>query len=252
MRNRLMIMIWIAALLALALPVASVSAQPGDGFMNFTDASSTCASGSFTFEVSEVVPLVARMQQGPTYTAYVEATDSASNFLGSAMFTVGIGDVQNGSIIYAQEPVGDVTFWLYYSFLNGIDIQPELFFRQMDTAATPLQQFDGILADTITVTPVCDGVAAPGCDTKIPIPDQSVVGSFLSDADAYWAPGKPTENPLVTIGEGNTAWVLGQDDTGQYYKIVWVCQYLWVQKSTMGPNFDAVWNGTPLPTTVVD
>jgi len=50
---------------------------------------------------------------------------------------------------------------------------------------------------------------------------------------------------------GKTAWVLGQDASGQFYKIVWTCTMLWVPVSTMGPNFDAVWNGAPLPTNVV-
>ncbi len=96
----------------------------------------------------------------------------------------------------------------------------------------------------------CTSGVVAGCDVVIPLTADAVVGAFVADADAYWAPGKLT-SPLVTITEGNTAWVLGVDATGQYYKIVWVCQYLWVQVGTMGPNFDKVWNGTPLPTTVV-
>lgn len=90
-----------------------------------------------------------------------------------------------------------------------------------------------------------------GCDVNIPIPNGSVVGAFTADAPTYWSPGNQTD-PLITIGEGNTAWVLGMDSTGQYYKIVWVCDYLWVPVGTMGPNYDDVWNGTPLPTSVVE
>lgn len=96
------------------------------------------------------------------------------------------------------------------------------------------------------------GLAAlPGCDVLIPIPSTAVVGSFVADAPVYWKPGELT-NPLVTIPAGNTAWVLGQDASGQYYKIIWVCDLVWVPKATVGPNYDAVWNGAPLPTNVVE
>jgi len=27
---------------------------------------------------------------------------------------------------------------------------------------------------------------------------------------------------------------------------------VWVPKATLGPNYDAVWNGAPLPTAVVE
>ncbi|MCD4686198.1 MAG: hypothetical protein K8S97_09700 [Anaerolineae bacterium] len=90
-----------------------------------------------------------------------------------------------------------------------------------------------------------------GCDVNIPIPAGSVVGTFTADAATYWSPGNLTD-PIVTISAGNTAWVLGLDASGAYYKIVWVCDYLWVPVSSMGPNYDAVWNGAPLPTGVVD
>ncbi len=90
----------------------------------------------------------------------------------------------------------------------------------------------------------------PGCDVLLPIPATAVGGAFVADAPVYWKPGELT-SPLVTIPAGNTAWVLGQDASGQYYKIIWVCDLVWVPKATMGPNYDAVWNGAPLPTGVV-
>jgi hypothetical protein len=91
----------------------------------------------------------------------------------------------------------------------------------------------------------------PGCDVSLTIPSGSVVGAFVADANTYYKPGNLT-NPVVTIPAGNTAWVIGKDASGAYYKIIWVCQYLWVPFGTMGPNYDAVWNGTPLPTGVVE
>ena len=92
---------------------------------------------------------------------------------------------------------------------------------------------------------------APGCDVLMPIPATAVGGTFVADAPVYWEPGELT-SPLVTIGAGNSARVIGLDAMGQYYKIIWVCDLVWVPKATMGPNYDAVWNGAPLPTEVVD
>jgi len=106
--------------------------------------------------------------------------------------------------------------------------------------------------DPAIVAAACAGLplAAGGCDVMMPIPATAVGGTFVADAPTYWAPGEPT-NPLVTIKAGNTARVIGKDASGQYYKIIWVCDFLWVPVNTMGPNYDSVWNGAPLPTEVV-
>jgi hypothetical protein len=94
-------------------------------------------------------------------------------------------------------------------------------------------------------------VTPGGCDVLVPVTSSSVVGTFNSNTQAYWAPGELT-SPAVVLEAGKTAWVLGVDSSGQYYKIVWSCDLLWVPVGSMGPNFDEVWNGTPLPTNVVD
>ena len=118
---------------------------------------------------------------------------------------------------------------------------------------------DGELA-VITVTsgsglpepePEPEPVALPGCDVLLPIPATAVGGTFVADAPVYWTPGELT-SPLVTIAAGNSARVIGLDASGQYYQIIWVCDFVWVPKATLGPNYDAVWNGAPLPTGVVE
>mgnify|MGYP005849345869 CR=1 FL=1 len=91
----------------------------------------------------------------------------------------------------------------------------------------------------------------PGCDVLLPIPATAVGGTFVADAPVYWTPGELT-SPLVTIPAGNSARVIGLDASGQYYKIIWVCDFVWVPVGTLGPNYDAVWNGAPLPTGVVE
>ncbi len=91
----------------------------------------------------------------------------------------------------------------------------------------------------------CDG-PFPGCDVLMDISSTSVVGLFVADTPLYSEPGVLVE-PALTMPAGKTAWVLGKDATGQYYKIVWSCDYLYVPVSSMAPNPDAVWNNTPLP-----
>jgi hypothetical protein len=87
----------------------------------------------------------------------------------------------------------------------------------------------------------------PGCDTMVYLPPWAVVGTFNQTIQAFWAPGKLTTNPPVMIEAGKTAWVLGVDETGGYYKFLWACQILWAPVSTLGPNYDDVWQGRPLP-----
>jgi len=89
----------------------------------------------------------------------------------------------------------------------------------------------------------------PGCNAQISIPSTAVGGAFVGDAPVYWMPGEATG---VTIPAGNTALVIGVDASGQYYKIIWNCDFVWVPVGSMGPNYDAVWNGAPLPAGVVE
>ncbi len=105
--------------------------------------------------------------------------------------------------------------------------------------------------DHLNTTDVESTEPVPGCDVNIPLPAGSVQGTFVADAATSWSPGNLT-NPIVTIPAGQSAWVLGLDATGAYYKIVWVCDYLWVPVGSIGPNYDEVWNGAPLPTGVVE
>ncbi len=96
----------------------------------------------------------------------------------------------------------------------------------------------------------CIPGALPASDCPLGVPSGSVVGLFVASTPTYFSPGNLT-SPLVSIDAGKTAWVIGQDASGQYHKIFWACGYLWVPVNTMGPNPDAVWNNTPLPARTV-
>lgn len=90
-----------------------------------------------------------------------------------------------------------------------------------------------------------------GCDAYVPIPEQAVGGQFVSAAEVYWAPGKLV-SPQTIIDPGKTYLVVGQDESGQYRKVLVSCTYVWVRAETVGPNPQAPWNGQALPTDVVD
>jgi hypothetical protein len=91
-----------------------------------------------------------------------------------------------------------------------------------------------------------ESLSVPACG--ISIPSGSVVGQFTTNTLLYWAvqDGATTE---AMVRAGQTAWTTGVN--GNYRQVVWSCQYLWVPLNTMGPNYDSVWNGTPLPTGAV-
>ncbi len=89
------------------------------------------------------------------------------------------------------------------------------------------------------------------CDSLMPMTPEAVVGRFVRETPLYFAPGQKVE-PTLTMPAGKTAWVLGVDPSGAYYQIVWSCDTLWVPVESMGPNVgDPLWQGAPLPTTVV-
>jgi hypothetical protein len=91
----------------------------------------------------------------------------------------------------------------------------------------------------------------PGCDLGMTLTANAAVGAFVADTDVFWGPDTDATTG-ITMPAGKTAWVLGMDASGGFYKFVWSCTYLWAPVGALGPNFDDVWNGTPLPATVVE
>ncbi len=123
-------------------------------------------------------------------------------------------------------------------------------FKRLTVSGTCTGEDTGTVSFTIDTF---DKVAAPvpGCDALLPIPASAVGGLFVADAPLYWAPGEAI-SPAQDIAAGDTARVIGLDASGEYYQIIWVCDFLWVPKDTLAPNPDAVWQGAPLPTDVVE
>lgn len=136
-------------------------------------------------------------------------------------------------------PAPDIT--IVFSASDDVVEQFNLSGEALTVSCTPPSP--GTLPDDAPVT-----VALPSCGPDL---SKAVVGSFVAPADLYSAPGVPVE-PWVGVTPGQTAWVLGLDASGEYYQIAWGCQRLWVPAEAMGPNYDSVWNGMPLPTNGVE
>lgn len=101
-----------------------------------------------------------------------------------------------------------------------------------------------------------DGVAdddaepMPGPD-MVPIPENAVVGAVLTDTVVYYAP-RPDAATGIVIEAGKTLWVYGLDASGAFYKVMLSGKLFWLPAETLGPNYDSVWNGWPLPTDIVE
>jgi hypothetical protein len=122
------------------------------------------------------------------------------------------------------------------------------FAGRLDSAegATYCESFEKKATTVVTTTD-----ASPTCIDLMPIPDWAVGGKFVSDAVLYWNPSADAATEYVIPAE-QSAWVTGVDESGEYAKIIWVCDTLWVKANTLGPNPDYPWNGAPLPTVVVN
>ena len=142
-----------------------------------------------------------------------------------------------------------------FSYTFPTDMSGELFFGVtglapgsfpvLDTTCTAAPANETPVRTTALVTePV------PGCDMGMKMTEYAAVGTFVVDTHVLWGPDA-NANTEIILPAGKTAWVLGVDETGAFYKFIWNCTYLWAPVNTLGPNFDAVWNGTPLPTGVV-
>jgi hypothetical protein len=229
-RTRVFLIGMIVALVWPALAMGLPAAWAQDGApIRFVWVSLSCTQGAFSFDWTEV-PETRPPAQQENVRARVEVWDSTSTLLGAEDFPavpLYYDGPFSGSVNFSQTPVSPVTFELFYLI-------------EYPTGA------DGEWSEADRRVVEADCQAVPGCDVQMPIPDTAVVGSFVRTTPAYWAPDQLT-NPLITIPVGKTAWVLGTDPSGRYYEIVWVCDLLWVPVNTMGPNYDDVWKGRPLP-----
>jgi hypothetical protein len=90
---------------------------------------------------------------------------------------------------------------------------------------------------------------AVGAD-QVPIPSTAVVGAFVKTTPIYSEPTLSSAT-TYTMEAGKTVWVFGVDPSSQFYRVMLGGVFFWVPVNTMGPNYDKVWQGRPLPGGVV-
>jgi hypothetical protein len=174
---------------------------------------------------------------GQTYGLYVHvstrahyhdpnAACSASN----AQLSINSGQWLNGLFVFSSGD--DADCW------NGtIDYD----YSTATPSDGPADDGDGASADT---------APPPGPD-MVPIPAGSVVGTFVAGTDLYWLPNMDTATGKE-MAAGQSLWVSGLDESGMFYQVLLSGQWFWAPVETLGPTYDDVWNGTPLPTQVVE
>jgi len=163
----------------------------------------------------------------------INVTDGAGTVILSGTNTQPVGAVLPfGSISYAIAPqYNPITVTAYSLAGNGL---PE--------------QIVTVQQGNCPGLPTFAGSATGAC---LPLTDVAVVGSMPLDTQAFYAPGQGQEAAGVVINAG-TYWVLGQDESHKFYKILLACQYLWVPTNSMQPSFQSPWQGQALPTEVTD
>jgi hypothetical protein len=164
-------------------------------------------------------------QSGVGSTTFAGLTSGAMTTTYPAYFAVTLNTIIDGEIVYSSTMRGDCIA-------------------------------DGAGTTSITNQELTPGSGAPAAEPLpgpdlVNLPSGSVVGAFVTTTPAYFAPqaGAATDTVLEA---GKTLWVLGVDASGQFYKVVMAGKYFWVPVNTLGPNYDEVWNGTPLPTNTVE
>lgn len=215
-----------------------VGTQFNDAFIAEIGASTWTTSGSSiiapnNFAVDPNGNVVSINATGP-------ALMNAANAAGTPFSSYGAS-----GIVRARSPINSGAQVLYLSIFDQGDniLDSVVFLDNMNTFVAP----EG--GCTVGVVDLPPEVFAGFCD--LPLTANAVVGEVTSDTRIYWAPGQIS--PTGSIPAGRRYWVLGVDATGEYYKIWYECQYLWLPVGVMGPAFgDPVWQGTPLPTTVVE
>jgi len=89
----------------------------------------------------------------------------------------------------------------------------------------------------------------PGPD-MVAIPTQAVVGTFTTATPLYSVPAPDGASSYV-MEAGKSLWVFGLNEAGTFYKVLLSGKTYWVPAANIGPTYDDVWNGAPLPTAVV-
>jgi hypothetical protein len=221
----------------LALGIAFSAAAPQAQAAGSADYTFNCNALVVSGETDQYAVLVSVVVRG----SGVPGTPTASTILTPA----GTG-LRSFSTVLAIDPAltvpgaGTTTTTEQYIYIVGLDNTLNI------NAPTEVYVSK---ASVCSGTYVVETADQPGPD-MVPIPSTAVVGAFVATTPIYFAPQADAATTIL-MEAGKTAWVYGVDASGGFYKVMLAGKFFWVPVKTMGPNYDAVWNGKPLPTDVV-
>ncbi|GEM_PF-2178121 len=110
--------------------------------------------------------------------------------------------------------------------------------------ATPTATDTGVVVSTDT--PTSTATIAPERLCLVTLPVGAVQGRMKASALAFWAPD-PSTMTTVLLPAGSS-WFIINEENG-FYELWIACQAnpVWIPIELLEPNYDAVWQGAPLP-----
>jgi len=215
----------------------------GESFQVISVNTTGCNSGNFGMTVQRA------NLDGGSYTVHTVVTVGGLIYMNEAA-TISVNGT-SGWNVFNNFTYGSVPNQGTYPIPSGQQMQ--LDFTLERPVGTVLYAWrlvvDGCNTGNIISNGAPSSALEPGCDVKIYIPPTAVGAAITETTTVYWAPGQASDEVFPA---GLTLRALGVDASGEYTKVVFVCGYYWVPTDMIGPNYDAVWNGRPLPTDVVE
>ncbi|HML23143.1 MAG TPA: hypothetical protein PKD09_15930 [Aggregatilinea sp.] len=227
----------------------------------FSSADASCLIASYSFHAEIDHPIAnhsfnlfgtgaasAGRSSIPVKVLIADAT--SGNVLGEHYYDVNWdGGDYRGSVQMHSSYIGDVTFSL---FLNERFSSYTPSNRLFGPAAASAE-VGSTLLDQVTVTyKPCEEPEAPRPGPDMVDLTGAIMGMIASDTPVYYAPNlEALVYPTTALQQGKTVWVLGMDESHEWYKIQLGANALWVPASTVITDGEPLWNNAPLPETIV-
>ena len=152
------------------------------------------------------------------------------------------------SVPYGTHFTVSVTTYYGQAQTGGISYESVLVYACGSNTLVSLTNTDDPPVESGDLAPESVPVAGPD---MVYIPETAVVGTFTANTALYFDANAECAS-AHQMSEGQTLWVLGINEAGTFYQVLLSGQTYWVPVNNIGPNYDNVWHGTPLPTVIVD
>lgn len=92
------------------------------------------------------------------------------------------------------------------------------------------------------------GADSDRCDNGVNL-DDAVVGTLIAGTSLFFAPDENSAT-IYSVEQGQTFWVVDQDETGAWFQIVLACDLFWVPADLVTSTADFPWFDRPVPRTI--